>query len=130
MNIERLRRLEAEHRKPLPKGVAFNMNTWGRQYDGPQFDPCRFAFCAGGLASTIPEFQEEGLANKIYEIYEDDSRLVITYQNKTNLEALQEFFGLTEHETNWLFSPSYYEVADITKEEVADRIEELISYGF
>lgn len=93
---------------------------------------CGTAACAIGLAGLIPVFQEQGFccerrkdADKIWPAYQPSGSG--DFHKLTNWTAVEEFFGLTPWEANWLFARSSYALGTPPGPlDVAARINQLI----
>jgi hypothetical protein len=99
---------------------------------------CGTAYCAGGLAGTIPELIAEGMRLAETNHGGGELRSNPWFRDKIDYAALEEFFELTSGETDYIFSPEQYTVVmglssrDFkdelpTKEEVCQRIATLLS---
>lgn len=146
MNVERLRKLQAELRAfRKTKKLEFNMDHW---FQGKLSEPtgeftsfgyklpeniCSTAACALGLAAMMPEFEKAGLKLRVYGRdrflaggveYDHEG---CSYQDD---EAGAWFFGLTKDEAEALFLPGSYGRSSnprITPKQVAKRIDAIIA---
>jgi hypothetical protein len=129
MNEERLARLEALLRAPLPEDTTFNMDFWTHRKAGE----CGTAACAAGLAMLDPWFQAQGLWGG------GGNWVRPHFEGRTEYDALTAFFGIRLHEAMHIFCGNEYprQEADplneprwlpslATPEMVADRIRTLL----
>lgn len=111
------------HDMYFPK-VYFSIGTWARK--GTE---CVFAACAVGSAALWLPFRILGLKHAT-----DGWSNVLRpkYKNLYDWSATQEFFGLTNQESYYLFDGWYYKMNDndITPDVVADRIELFLKEGY
>jgi hypothetical protein len=125
MNVERLTKLAAELRSlGAEDPVAFDMWAWARRGIGQE---CFTAACAFGRAALMWP-QELMLV-----VDESGEGWHICYhrlgRNLWDYYAAEEFFGLSETQTHWLFNPGYYRSESgqpIPVHEVVARIELLV----
>lgn len=101
------------------KGEVSKKEAATRALEGENF--CGTSACAVGLACLLPEFQAEGLMFYSYPVYRTERGYF------ENWEAVRKFFDLDEEDTERLFMASYYDTLHPTREQVADRIEELLA---
>lgn len=106
------------HKEVFPE-VKFDISTWSEPYE------CGTAACALGSACCYKPFKKSGL-------YLDPSFFndVPRYKHYTELNAGQEFFGLSCYEAEWLFMPRNYDIVDtkVTAKMVARRVLFLIKH--
>jgi hypothetical protein len=115
---ERLAALSARLRKPLPRGVQFNIAVW-RDERG-----CGTAACAVGVAMGMREFRALGLKSQDA----GGTGKVPIYAGYEGIDAAAMFFGLTEASAERLFVPECYRNGPATQaREVADRIDKLLA---
>jgi hypothetical protein len=119
-NEEAARRLivGAVHLESIPKEhwEHWNMGSWYNwewKYNAGYFeeDPpksaqdllkCGTTACAGGWLTYVPEFISLGLQRESYHP---------KYKNHNGMEALEQFFGLSEEQADGLFEPQSNERA-------------------
>lgn len=109
----------------------FDYNRWvGRDWQGMPDFSCGTSACAGGWATTIPEFREEGLS--LLPASEDRGGY-IRYQSVSmpyplyGYSALAECFGLTWSVAQYLFTPEDEEEEKYTAAQVAGKIEAFVT---
>jgi hypothetical protein len=125
---ERLARLEALLRAPLPANVTFHMDWWKKQSE------CGTAACAVGLATMDPWFQAEGLG---LEQGTSSSSWVPSFGGETMLDAVRTFFAIPYSGARTMFLMSSYPRIDkddryiwiVTPAMVADRIAGYLADG-
>lgn len=120
MNKRRLLKLakllEADAKKP--KGVKFDLETWGQTEKAHQFvkADCGTQACAVGLACVSGSFKNEGLRfglddkGLIYPEVDNPGFSGLFYEPRsiTGEEAVKHFFDLTKREARFLFFPQKY----------------------
>jgi hypothetical protein len=105
MNVERLTRMEALLRAPLPENTDFNIDTWIEKHwhlaEGTTLEeiPCGTVCCAVGLACRDPWFNEQGLR---FSHGEPD------FEEHSGFRAVARFFEITAPQATELFSGDYY----------------------
>jgi hypothetical protein len=112
---------------------AFKLLAWRLEKQG-----CGTVACACGHGCDIPEFRDAGLklerslfsrddqATEYFLVYTDPV-LKAEYEC---FEAVQEFFGITAHDADYLFEPSSYDHGSkTTAVEVAARIRDFFING-
>lgn len=121
-NLPRLRRLAALLRKPLPKGMTFDMKNWGVKTE------CGTAACAAGLAGSDPWFRARGFK---LEFDEYEGLASVVYGNTGGGHACALFFRISDDhsegrksDVHRLFSPFSYRQP--TQANVARRFETFI----
>src|SRR5690242_9806699 len=81
------------------KKREFNLGTWKSERE------CGTTACACGHACSIRSFRRAGL----HLIPAGWGDFVLRYRGFRSFDAAAEFFELSEHEAEFLFSPSRYE---------------------
>lgn len=140
IQVERLARLETllwAH-AALPEGPEFDLRHWSTSkpevlekrvafiFKRPAEPECHYAACAVGLACVTKAFADEGLG---YEFSPSRKGIVPTFQEFRDYEAVEQFFGLSNHMAVHLFDPSNYLIKQgpIVATVVANRIRALIN---
>jgi hypothetical protein len=117
--------------RQVPKG-NFDMGEWqiGDQPLSLDMDgTCGTTACAGGWATTDPEFRERGLhiTNRMSLCFNSKKDTLYTF---FGTEAIAQFFGITLDEAYHITSSHRYKNRNPSTIIVADRIEELADkYG-
>ncbi len=100
MNKSRLLKLRdmlERHHELFPQ-TEFDMLCWARDsWQSPT--NCKTAACALGSAALYPPFKKMGLT-----LYDD----VPMFKDSTGIDAGAEFFGITRHESEFLFDDNEY----------------------
>ena len=118
-HIDRLEKLHAFLGTVKPKKFFFG--SWATDqndiYRKPDLNVCGTTACALGWAGSMPEFRKRGLKLK----WSDDNSMGwVELSNKDGGEPLMseyagaEFFGLSNHEADELFIPSFSNGQDRT----------------
>ncbi len=123
MNKDRLTLLKKVLNKHHDNGIRFNISCWILK-DDRKDDWCGTTVCALGLASTIEEFQKQGL-------YNDGSNVIYVYFDcsgenpeeiiESGFYAASSFFDIGIKDAKFLFSPDHYK-GNVTAKTVARRI--------
>lgn len=94
-----------------PKGMKFTLRAWlfteyrGTTEDKPALD-CGTAGCAVGLATLLPELQNEGLSMT----KGIGDRWVPVYKGYEGFQAVALFFGITRPSSEHLFHGQNYDL--------------------
>lgn len=115
IRADKLLRL-AEHLETQVKPRFFNMEVWA------ETEECGTVACAAGHACSIPEFRRAGF--KI--VYKSDGNLYPQYRGRESFDAIDKFFGLTDADTDFIFSKNSYPSKKVTPKMVARRIRKLV----
>jgi hypothetical protein len=122
--LKRLKRMLDNHDKLFTK-TKFNINGWCLTKVNKKGEVCNTAACALGSACLYKPFMKEGL--KL------DGNNLPTYKRHEEFDAGAKFFGITDSESNYLFSPSAYNssylekpIKNVKPKHVALRVQELI----
>lgn len=90
--------------------------------------------CVLGWAGLLPEFQEQGLHvilkthnSLIHPVPQTYQQLTVQYNDLTFFDAGQEFFGLTNADTHYVFNCAFYDRhIKITPEVVGSRLTSIL----
>lgn len=101
---------------PQVRDEEFNLQVWKGERD------CGTVACAAGHACSHPPFQSAGLNISYKYPYPE-------FEGNTGIDAVMEFFNLTEKEARYMFLPHSYScvIGECAKEAVMERIREFVS---
>lgn len=90
-----------------PKGVKFDIRTWGSSNKEPNVS-CGTAACAMGLAALSGAFR--GLkAKPAYCFWEPDTNYITPwFDDHEGMDAASALFDIRYEEAEWLFDPTSY----------------------
>jgi hypothetical protein len=117
----------------IPKG-GFSIHLWGK----PESGGCGAVGCTLGWAASDPKFRKKGLVlrnawnSEPFSLNKKPARRNyggsgVTFENYSNTEAGQMFFGLTLEQARSLFLASGYQAERITRRMVAAKITKILA---
>lgn len=122
MERERLLRLAEFLEKSVPVS-QFNMGIFGGGCDKyTSLGDCGTSACACGWATVL--FEQDGFKLDAESLQDGD--FLITYRDRFEWDAIEEFFGLDAEEAESLFMDASYNVKRPTPAQVAAHIREFI----
>lgn len=106
---------------PQVKDEEFDLEVWKGE------GACGTVACAVGHACSHLPFQKAGLTLSYW--FPKGYTPYPRFEGKTGIEAIKDFFNLTEKEVHYLFLPHSYKcvIGGCAKEVVMERIREFLS---
>lgn len=132
MKRDLLRHLVRVMESVRDRGLPLNM--WGWIQESAEH-ACGMVCCAGGWAALDPAFNALGLTAVVRDSRPGHGLSGVTFKGMSAFAALEEFFGLTSAQTEFLFAPHRYCDAegfvrsDVTPDDVIARVRHLLNGG-
>jgi len=128
--MNHLRNNVVEDQFDLSTWVGTNEKPWDGLEDLTYGPFCNTVACAMGHAATIPEFKKLGLTLVRHPM--NPMVGIIKFEEYVYAEAVSKFLDISINEVDYLFMADHYrndedDFTNITKEEVASRIESFLN---
>lgn len=146
MNIERMTKSIEVLQEALKdeRAKKFNMSSWGYTNNKRPEAKCVTQACAFGTIALSKAFKELKTEFYLIDAEEWDYKLekyvkvpgkryevtIIDSYGREDMDAAEAFYDINSNTAEWLFMPSYYEVAEgpAALKEVISRMKRLLSY--
>ena len=134
MNIERERLkemqllMQAVHESVLASKSKFDLSEWaqGEVSENTPPNECGTVCCAVGFAMQHKPFNDQGLGFEYTYDYDFEETVSMpVYLEDTNWNAVENFFGLTPHESKYCFHDSCYQ-ENPTPLDVSNHIQDIL----